>query len=100
MLELSPLSLRTAVRNHLLMPLETYVSSATRAAVSGFFSSVPNAQPLTCRGQHGRGEGELLLWGRYERAARVAKIVPFTERLSGMCGSVEHRRLVLFTEEG
>jgi hypothetical protein len=58
------------------------------------------AQPLTCRGQHGRGEGELLLWGRYERAARVAKIVPFTERLSGMCGSVEHRRLVLFTEEG
>jgi hypothetical protein len=48
------------------------------------------AQPLTCRGQHGRGEGELLLWGRSERAVRVAKIVPLTERLSGMCGSVQH----------
>jgi hypothetical protein len=58
------------------------------------------AQPPMCRGKHGRHGGELLLWGRYERAARVAKIVPFTERLSGMCGSVEHRRLVLFTEEG
>ena len=58
------------------------------------------AQPPMCRGQHDRHGGELLLWGRSERAVRVAKIVPLTERLSGMCGSVQHRRSSSFTREG
>ena len=37
------------------------------------------AQPPMCRGKHDRHGGELLLWGRSERAERVAKIVPLTE---------------------
>ena len=85
-------------RSHLHMPRPVNTGNRDGAVVSGFF--IARTQPLTCRGQHGRGEGELLLWGRYERAARVAKIVPFTERLSGMCGSVQHRRSSSFTREG
>ena len=48
------------------------------------------AQPPTCRGKHGRGRGKPILWGSLETLARVAKIVPLDERLSGMCGSVQH----------
>ena len=85
-------------RSHLHMPRPVNTGNRDGAVVSGFF--IARTQPLTCRGQHGRGEGELLLWGRSERAVRVAKIVPLTERLSGMCGSVQHRRSSSFTREG
>ena len=48
------------------------------------------AQPPTRRGKHGRSRGQPILWGSLETLARVAKIVPLDERLSGMCGSVQH----------
>jgi len=34
--------------------------------------------------------GYPVLWGSSERPDRVAKIVPWSERLSGMRGSVQH----------
>jgi len=45
-----------------------------------------------CRGKHGRHGGYPVLWASSEKPGRVAKIAPLGERLSGMCGSVQHVR--------
>ena len=59
------------------------------AVVSGFFYVSTRIRPVV-GDPYGRTGGQALLWERSERAQGVAKIVPLTERLSGMCGSVRH----------
>jgi hypothetical protein len=54
-----------------------------------FFTSV-RAQPPMCRGQHDRHGGQVTTVGKRERVTGAAKIEPLRERLSGMCGSVQH----------
>jgi len=41
-------------------------------------------------------KGKPILWGSLEILARVAKIVPLDERLSDMCGSVQHAKVYPF----
>jgi len=48
------------------------------------------AQPPMCRGQHDRHGGQVTTVGKRERVTGAAKIEPLRERLSGMCGSVQH----------
>ena len=50
----------------------------------------PYAQPPMCRGQHDRHGGQVTTVGKRERVTGAAKIEPLRERLSGMCGSVQH----------
>jgi hypothetical protein len=59
-----------------------------RAVVTAFLLSL-RIRPVVGE-PYGRAGGQALLWERSERAQGVAKIVPLTERLSGMCGSVRH----------
>ena len=67
------------------------------AVVSGFFIVYSHAQPPELSVTHTAGfRGKPLLWVRYETEAGVAKIVPLIERLSGMCGSVQHVRFSPF----
>jgi hypothetical protein len=47
-------------------------------------------QPPMCRGQHDRHGGQVTTVGKRERVTGAAKIEPLRERLSGMCGSVQH----------
>ena len=69
------------------------VQFSTGVCLSGFFIAHLHMHPFTLSGNHTAGcEGKPLLWERYEIEAGVAKIVPLTERLSGMCGSVQHVR--------
>jgi len=60
-------------------------SLATTALASNL--GVFSLGPLIRRGLNDRDQGKPLLWGRPERAARVAKIAPLVERLSGKRGS-------------
>jgi hypothetical protein len=63
--------------------------TTTSAVVSGFFLPL-RAQPPMCRGQHDRHGGQVTTVGKRERVTGAAKIEPLRERLSGMCGSVQH----------
>jgi len=60
-------------------------SLATTALASNL--GVFSLGPLIRRGLNDRDQGEPLLWGRPERAARVAKVAPLVERLPGKRGS-------------
>ena len=65
--------------------------------LNGFFIVYSHAQPPELSVTHTAGfRGKPLLWVRYETEAGVAKIVPLIERLSGMCGSVQHVRFSPF----
>jgi hypothetical protein len=76
----------------MLSPLVFTLGFLPRAVVSGFF--IVLTHPLMLSGNLTAGhKGKPILWGSLEILARVAKIVPLDERLSDMCGSVQHAKV-------
>lgn len=66
--------------------------------LNGFF--VAHADRASVGDPYGRDAGNPVLWESSETPGELAKIAALSERLSGMCGSVEHVEGLALAWEG
>jgi len=66
--------------------------------LNGFF--VAHANRASVGDPYGRDAGNPVLWESSETPGELAKIAALSERLSGMCGSVEHVEGLALAWEG